>query len=88
MIRIRDNGFKLCQGKVRLDIRKHFLSEGVLMHWHRLPREVGESPSLEVFENHGDMALSDTVSGHGGDGLMAGLNDLSGFSSFYDSTIL
>ena len=70
-----------------MDIRKNLL-ERAAGHWHRLPREVGESPSLEVFENHGDMALSDTVSGHGGDGLMAGLNDLSGFSSFYDSTIL
>lgn len=27
-----------------------------------------ESPSLEVFKNHRDVALSDMVSGHGGDG--------------------
>jgi len=36
------------------------------------------SPSLEVFKNHGDVALRDMVSGHGGGGLMIGLEDLSG----------
>jgi len=51
-------------GRFRLDIRKNLL-ERAAGHWHRLPREVGESPSLEVFENHVDMALRDTVSGHG-----------------------
>ena len=51
--RMRDDGLKLHQGRCRLDIRRHLFSEGVVMHWHRLPREVGESPFLEVFESCG-----------------------------------
>jgi len=39
---------------------------------------VVESPSLEVFKNCVDVAPSDTISGHGGNGLMAGMDDLSG----------
>ena len=38
------------------------------MHWHRLPMEVVESPSLEVFKNRGDAALREMVCGHGGMG--------------------
>lgn len=37
--------------------------------------EVVESPSLEQLKNHGDVALRDMVSGHGGGGSMAGLED-------------
>lgn len=37
------------------------------MHWHRLPRCVVGSWSLEVFMKHGDVALGDVVRGHDGD---------------------
>jgi len=34
----------------------------------QLPREIVESLPLQVFKNHGDVAMRDVVSGHGGDG--------------------
>jgi len=53
-----------------------------------LPREVVQSPSLEVFQSRVAVALRDVVSGHGGDGLVVGLDDLSGLFQHYDPTFL
>ena len=66
--RMRSYGFKLHQGRFRSDIRKKIFSKTAVRQWHRLPREVVESPSLEVFKNRVDVALMDVVSGHGGVG--------------------
>jgi len=59
--RTKGNGFKLKEGRFRLDIRKKFYTMRVVKHWHGLPREVVDAPSLETFKVRLDEALSNLV---------------------------
>ncbi|KFQ28636.1 hypothetical protein N332_00790, partial [Mesitornis unicolor] len=55
------NGFKVEEGRFRLGIRKKFFTVRVVRHWHRLPREAVDAPSLAVFKARLDRALGSLV---------------------------
>jgi len=59
--RTRSNGFKLREGRFRLDKMKKFFTMRVVKPWHRFPREAVEAPSLETFQARLDEALSNLV---------------------------
>jgi len=59
--RTRGNGFRLGQGRFRLDIRKKFFTHRVVTHWNRLPKEVVDAASLKTFKARMNVALGSMV---------------------------
>ncbi len=57
----RGNGFNLVEHRFRLDSRKKFFTVRVVRHWNRLPSEVVDAPSLEMFNARLDGVLSSLV---------------------------
>lgn len=55
------NGLQLYQEMFRLDIRSKIFTERVMRHWNKLPWEVVEALSHEVFERHLGVALGNMI---------------------------
>jgi len=53
----RGKRHKLKRRKFRLNMRNNFFTLRVTEHWNRLPREVVESPSVEIFKTRLDAVL-------------------------------
>lgn len=45
------NGLKLLQERFRLDVGKQFFTKRAMKPWNRLPREIVDPSSLEVYKN-------------------------------------
>ena len=73
--RARGTGPRLRQGRVRLGVRENAFPARGVRPWHRLPREVGESPSLGGFKHRADVALGAMVWEAWGCWVGVGLDD-------------
>ena len=59
--RTSGNGFKLRQGRLRLDMRKRFFHSEGGDALNRLPKEAVDAPSLQAFKARLDVALGSLV---------------------------
>jgi len=59
--RTQGNGCKLKEDRFRLDIRKKFFTMRAVKHWHMLPSEAVDAPSLAVFMARLNGTLSNLI---------------------------
>ena len=59
--RTRGNGFKLREGRFRLDVRGKFFTIRTARQRNKLPRETADAPSPEMFKARLDGALDSLV---------------------------
>ena len=52
---------KLERRKFHINTQKNFFMIRVMEHWNRLPREIVEYPSMEIFKTHLDACLCDLL---------------------------
>jgi len=63
---VRGSGHTLKHRRSPLNIQKRFVTVRVAEPWLRLPREVVESPSLEILKSCLDMVLGNAALSRGG----------------------
>jgi len=61
IVTIRGNGFKLKEGRFRLDVRGSFFTETVARCWNRLLREIMDSASMAAFKARLDRAMGNLI---------------------------
>ena len=57
----KGKGFKVKEGRFRLDVRKQFFTRRVVRHWHRLPSEVVNAPTLKALKVRFDGFLGSLI---------------------------
>lgn len=54
----RTNGYRLKEGKFKLDLRKKFFTMRAVRHWNRFSKEILDVATLAVFQARLDKTLS------------------------------
>lgn len=61
MEKMRCNVYNLILGRLQLDTRGKFFTIRAISHWNNLPGEVGDSPTLDMFDIQLDRVLAHSV---------------------------
>ena len=55
------SGFKLKEGRFRLDVERKFCTQRAVRQWHRLPRKAVDAPSVKALRARLDDALGSLI---------------------------